>query len=343
MFRSENAIGLIGLISLAAAFGASATPQPAEPTAARLAAELRSESRRSFERGLMPLPDYLESLAVVEAALLREVEIDVDARPWPAVNARDVDRALAPRLNDLRAAVARLKAFRQPAAEGYTADLALAEYALRDAELQAAYVTGTTPAVPRLSAEREQAAVEHYRRRVFDYNHLGHASLPSLVAAATMLNVAPQWKLQVRQSAVARTRAWSQAGAGIGRSDRVTSATLDLAVDEIHFQDSAPSVDALAELYREADQFAQQLQAQQEQYFERGTASLSDLTRSWQWRWQLQSRALRQDIPVAETAQARLDAELATLKRRARQVTDLRGRMRADVLRVELLGELHAR
>lgn len=343
MFRSENAIGLIGLISLAAAFGASATPQPAEPPAARLAAELRSESRRSFERGLMPLPDYLESLAVVEAAMLREVEVDVDARPWPAVNARDVDRALAPRLNDLRAAVARLKAFRQPAAEGYTADLALAEYALRDAELQAAYVTGTTPAVPRLSAEREQAAVEHYRRRVFDYNYLGHASLPSLVAAAAMLNVAPQWKLQVRQSAVARTRDWSQAGAGIGRSDRVTSATLDLAVDEIHFQDSALSVDTRAELYRQADQFAQQLQAQQEQYFARGTASLSDLTRSWQWRWQLQSRALRQDIPVAETAQASLDAELATLKRRARQVTDLRGRMRADVLRVELLGELHSR
>lgn len=343
MFRSENAIGLIGLISLAAALGASSTPERVEPRSARLAAELRSESRRSFERGLMPLPDYLESLAVVEAAMLHRVDVDVDARPWPAVNPRDVERALAPRLNDLRAAVARLKAFRQPAAEGYTADLALAEYALRDAELQAAYLTGTTPAVPRLSAAREQTAVEHYRRRLFDYKYLGHASLPSLAAAATMLNVSPHWKLQVRQTAVARTRAWSQAGAGIGRSDRVTSAALDLAADETQFHDAALSVDHLAELYRQADQFAEQLQAEQQQFFERGTASLSDLTRSWQWRWQLQSRALRQEIPVAEAAQASLDAELATLKRRARQVTDLRGRMRADVLRVELLGELHTR
>ncbi len=343
MFRSETAIGLIVGVSLAAALGASAAPLSVEDTPTRLAVELRIESRRSFERGLMPLADYLESLTVVEAALLGEVKLDVETHPWPQVEARDVERALAPRLNELRTAVTRLRAFRQPAAEGYTADVALAEYALRDAELQAAYLTGTTTAIPRLSVEREQAAIEHYRRRLLDYNKLGHASLPSMVDAATMLPVSPQWKLQVRQAAVDRTRGWSQAGAGIGRSDRVTSAKLDLTVSTVGVAASALQREELAALYSEADRFAQELQAQQQQFFARGTATLGDLTRSWQWRWQLQSRALQQDLPIPDAAQASLNTELAALTRLARQVTDQRGRMRADVLRVELLGKLHSR
>ena len=218
------------------------------PITMRLA-RLRVESQTSYERSLLPLADHLENLALAEVAALSQLPVNADAQPWPEVDSAALLRALEPRLRELRRTVEVLERFRQPAAVGYNADLALARYALADASLNAAWLTGEMSAVPRLTAETQRQARQRYHQLVFDYQVLGTASLPELADSIALQTISPRLETQLRGSVTQQTERWQKDGAGIGRPDRLSRARLQQVVSRAQ----------LARLQEQPEELAQQL------------------------------------------------------------------------------------
>lgn len=305
--------------------------------AARTAARLRAESRLQFRRGLLPLPDYLEHLAGAFAAesswedATAAAETDGKRRP---------SRALQARIAALQEAADWLQQFQQPAAANWEADLALARLTLVRARGAAAAQAGNAAVGAQLSQEETALALAHYQRRWFDARILGHASSPALVHAAAFLNIAPEQRQRLLTGAVATTARWNRAGAEIGRQDQLLAAQFDLALFQLPPAGSQATVNERT--LAEADRLASALFAARLDYYRRGTASLADLSRSWQLHRHLHLQAESVGAAIPTDWRRARSRDLATLGQLADAVVDLRGRNASDVTFVRLLTQIDA-
>ncbi len=303
-------------------------------------AVLRNSSQQAFHRGLLPLTDLLEHLALAEEADIRSVTATEPAESTPST--QSLLKAVQPRVQALRQVVRHLESFRQPAAVNWQADVLLAKYILTEAETEVAKLTGDRAAATAAVQTETTLAKAHYHQRVFDAQILGHASVPEVTRAVVMLNVDPTRKRQALQRAVGTTQRWNTMGAGIGRSDQVLQASLQVALWDA--QPRSPTLDepAVKRGLADADRLTARLFAKQRTYFTHGTATLSDLSRTWQTRRQvhLLADAVGVSFPVDTHDTFRRD--LDTLTTSAAKVTDRRGRHGSDVEYVHLLTHLYA-
>lgn len=300
--------------------------------------QLRRQSQISFQRGLMPLTDYLEHLAAAEESAVRSA---VATTPSTAQRRTALREALQPRIDGLRLAVRQMSAFRQPAAANWEADLLLGKYVLAQAEAEAAGLLGDRTAERAAAMAQQHWAREHYARRVFDSHILGHATQSELAQAVTFLNVSPQWKRTTLQSTVDVMQRWQQVGAGIGREDRTLNARLQMVLWDVESRSSQTEPAVVQRELIAADQLSARLFQVQKQYWHHGTATLADLSRTWQTQRQLQLLARWIELPLPVESQQSWTRSLDELAVIARAETDHRGRNAADVEYVHLLGHMH--
>ncbi len=303
-------------------------------------ATLRNQSQPAFHRGLLPLTDLLEHLSLAEEADVRWV---MSTQPLEsAPSSQLLLSAVQPRIDALRLAVRRMEAFRQPAAANWQADVLLGKYVLAEAEEEAAKLSGDRGGEARAMRIESAMAIAHYQQRVFDARILGHATLPDVTRAISFLNIDSTRKRQTLQRAVGTTQRWNAKGAGIGRSDQVLNASLQLALWDA--EPRSPQVDesTVKRGLTEADRLTAQLFATQRTYYSHGTATLADLSRAWQTRRQVHLLAdvVGTTLPVASPVSYQQD--LRELHQLASAVQDRRGRLASDVEFVHLLNHLHA-
>lgn len=292
--------------------------------------QLRLSSDLAFQRGLLPVVDFLEHHAAAE-----EVRLQSLSDPEDPIAIR---QTMQPRRDALYKAIQQLERFRQPAAEGWAADLLLLRHTLAQADLQQAFWTGDRSKISGLSEVREKIAWEHYCQRVFDAQFLGHGSLLGLIDSAALLNLSPELEISARTRAVETLNRWHQQGAGIGRSDLVRLANLQLTEAQLSIRDVRLPQAALAH-YIEADHQAGQLFADQLRYWPQGTTTLAELSRSWRLRRQIQDQALWVDLDLPESSRNSLANDLTSLERLSQSIQDRRGRISSDVLYVQVLRE----
>ncbi len=324
----------------------SIPPSESEPSQrgirslAALRSKLGDQSRLNYDRSLLTLTDHLENLALNETAAVRELPRHSGSSPWPEVAPDDLQRALEPRLRELRRVVAQLAAFRQPAAIGADADLHLARYVLVDAQIQAARITGEAGALPRLLAERQTQAERLVTQRRFDYHILGTASLTQLSDALSLLNLTPREEGQLRTAAQRQFEAWRSAGAGIGRNEALPLARYARAEAMVRDGADRDSLTLIAYGLLEGEDALLTTWDDQWRRLPQGTAAWHELTRTWQRRWQLHQAAPRYGLVFPEDHAERLDRDLEQLQARAATVRDRRGRITPDLLRIDMLVEL---
>lgn len=300
---------------------------------------LRQSSQSAFQRGLLPLSDHLEHLAAMEEDGIRRATADASAA---GNNRLALRQALQPRIDALQLAVRQMSAFRQPAAANWEADLLLGKYVLAQAEEEAAALTNDRSAVRAAKSDQQKWAQAHYARRVFDARILGHATPSAVAQAVTFLNVAPGWKRQVLHDTAAQTQVWQQVQAGIGRKDRVLDARLQVALWNVESRGVQTSPSELRYGLIEADKLTAELFDTQREYVRHGTATLADLSRTWQTRRQVHLLSNWVELPFSVDKLTALDRSLQDLSHVAMAVTDHRGRMAADVEYVRLLNQMHA-
>lgn len=292
--------------------------------------QLRRESNSAFERGLLPVVDFLDHHSAAEEVRLQHLHDPSD----PVA----IRLAMQPRREALRMAVEQMERFHQPAAASWSADLLLLRHALAQADLQAALWTADRKSISRQSRETQTLAWQHYRQRVIDARFLGHGSLLQLMDSVALLQLSPPAEIAYRQQTLGTLEHWARQGAGIGRSDAVRRAGLDLANAQLQIRDVSLPREALPR-FLAADRLASELFADQQRYLSHGTASLSDLSRSWRLRRQIHDQALWVDMDLPASARDSMSHDLQTLEQLARQTLDRRGRVASDVLYVEVLRE----
>lgn len=317
--------------------------QKAEPPreialAVRSGTELSRQSQQSFLRGLLPLSDHLEHLAAAEEAAVRWVVTSI-----PSTESRRpaLRQALQPRIDALRLAVRQMSGFRQPAAANWEADLLLGKYVLAQAEAETAALMGDRSAERSAATAQQYWAREHYSRRVFDSRYLGHATPSDLAQAVTFLNLSPKWKRQALQSTVDVMQGWQRAGADIGREDRTLNARLQMVLWDVESRGSHTSAAIIQRELIAADQLSTRLFQVQKDYWQHGTATLAELSRTWQTQRQLHLLSQWLDQPLSRESQQSWSRSLDDLSAIAQSEKDHRGRLAADVEYVHLLKYMH--
>jgi len=314
------------------------------------AGQLVDESREAFLRSLLPLSDHLEHLSVIYEAqgraaydsIARQTRGSYETnRSQP--DAKQLEKAFRPvfqtRLDALQEAAQRLENFRQPASTGWEADVALARVALAQAQLDQAKFLGKKTAVIELTETEQQLAADHYWKRLSDAR-VGQASMPALVQAVALMNVAPEFRRDTLKDAADKTVIWADRGAGIGRKDAVTRAELDLAWLDGYRQRKDGSLKVNDAAWRESDQFAERLFEQRLEFLPKGTATLGDLSRTWMLRQQMHEIARDAQYKMPKGSIDQHDQNLKVLQDAAQATTDRRGRHAADVTFVTLLADL---
>lgn len=256
--------------------------QPASAAAfIEAATEELGPATSAYHRGLMPLPDYLDHIA----------SVTVDGSP-------EAVRAL--RMGLMEDVVARLEAFRQPAAIGWAADLAEARYHLASAE-------GASDDV------REQLADRAIALREADIR-FGLASPAD--AAETIARVMPVDGVDEDRREALAERAqghWAtQVASGVGRADELLLARLragELTANEA------------GELSGQAFDLITQFHAN-------GTASLYEATEAYT---ALETVAVGYTEGIPPTVLAGIESRREQLAELAAGTRDLRGRNEADV------------
>lgn len=322
--------------------------------AAKSARQLRADSVDAFNRGLLPLTDHLEHLSAAYEAEGRAAYVGVLQQGrsgagyesnLPQISPQEQRRALQPilqaRLSALQDAVDRLVEFRQPGAIGWEADVALAKFALNQAQLEIARLTGQRAQVAQFAAADQQLAAEHYWKRFADAE-VGLASTPALIQAVSLLNVAPEIRRNFYREAVDQTVIWASVGAGIGRRDEVTRADLDLNWLNGYVKRNDGSLVVNDQSWRESDQLAQTLFRQRLEFYPKGTATLADLSRAWVLRQHMHHVAGEGQYRMPAASRDQQVQNLKTLQEAAAATVDRRGRNAADVTFVHLLAELKA-
>jgi len=290
--------------------------------------QLRRESNSAFERGLLPVVDFLDHYSAAEEVRLQHLSDPSD----PAA----IRRAMQPRREALRNAVQQMERFHQPAAASWSADLLLLRHALAQTDLQLAIWTGDRQHVAALSQQTQSLAWQQYQQRVFDAQFLGHGSLLQLMDSAALLQLPPATEIAQRKRVLGTLEHWEQQGAGIGRSDAVRQASVELAKTQLQIRDVRLPREALPRFIA-ADRLARDLFADQQQYVTHGTASLSDLSRSWRLRRQIHDQALWLDMELPAASRQALGEDLVQLEILSQQIRDRRGRVASDLLYVQVL------
>lgn len=302
----------------------------------RHADRLSMSSREAFERGLMPLRHFLEQSALVQRTELRLAEAGYDG---------EVTRIRGSQVARMRSALKHLEQLREPNARHWEADVALARWALADAELELARSSGNSAAESSLQARRSSLAASHERIRERDAA-FGWASLDATTYARSLTITGDDQQGRPSRAAeyqdyltrVARqTERWSGEGAGIGRADRAERTALRPVLSDLSHALQTGQTPRGAELLEQAQTGFRQLFIRQEEFQARGTASIYDLSQTWlEWR-DVQDRAAEQPGLVEDTQVAERNEALKRLSRLADRTIDLRGRRAADVSVVRLL------
>lgn len=301
------------------------------------ALRLSARSDEAFRRGLLPLADHLRQLRL--AGSLR--------RSVAGVGGESQERRHAEELNRYRGIVRQLEQFRQPAAEGWAADLALTHIWLARAEAVSASEAGDSAAMQAALQRQAEWARRHAALRRFDES-LGLADPRSVADADRLerrasLDALPRLPTRVESQAVlqadrddlkslaGKVERWSQQGAGIGRGDRLHElrferAQTDALLSAIHQEESARR-SALESAERELNALFQM----QRQFHARGTAKLFDLARTWSDRQSLHDQARDLKGFPTKSAKESHDRDFEQLQSLAQQTRDRRGRLAADI------------
>jgi hypothetical protein len=311
------------------------------------AADLVTLSRDSFNRGLMPLRDYLEQTALV---------LQIDLMSSDAQNSTPATawKSQVERLSD---AARRLNRFNQPAAEGWASDVALAEWALADAEYHLAEAEKNTPVQEQAARRRADWAAEHVRRREWDVS-IGAAPESSLARAMGLFAAAEhaspeqgadEVRLRIHADYITQlstikvlTQEWAAQGAGIGRADRVLQTAAEVDLEHVASRDAEGKLVLNPQSLQAADATLHELFDVQLDFYGHGTADLYDLSRTWTvWR-NLHVLASPKPDLLSDPQRSSRTTALRTLHDLAAQTEDLRGRNAADVKYVDLLTQLDA-
>lgn len=310
-------------------------------TSSDTASRLRSESRAAFERGLLPLADYADQLAL---ALKMELAA-ADVRGSEAGRSE----ALAAHAQQLQAAAGLLQQFNQPAARGWQADLAQADFLA--AEAAAVATTNPQNAASRAQARQlvSDRARNQYALRLADFEN-GLATLSDLSQAASHMAgdlsepetadaaIPSLIDYQARmQQILINTEKLAQRGADGGRIDHVHQARFDLSRSSLLLAGLSKNEQTASAAFQNADETGRKLLASQSRLYDSGTAKLFDLAQSWsQWQ-ELHGQAKHFDIEIPEASSRQQQSELQRLTELADRQTDLRGRISADVTMVHSL------
>lgn len=308
------------------------------------ASRLRAEGRAAFERGLLPLADYSDQLAI---ALKMELAV-ADLHGSEAGRAG----ALAAHAEQLQDAAGLLQQFNQPSARGWQADLAQADFL-------AAEAATLGPMNPQNAANRAQAlklvsdrAQNQYALRLSDFEN-GLATLSDLSRAAshmvgdvsdpetadTAIPGLVDYQARMQQILI-NTEALARRGADGGRIDHVHQAQFELSRSTVLLAGLSKNEHSVSPAFLTADQAARDLLASQARLYDSGTVKLFDLAQSWsQWQ-ELHRQAKQFDIEISEASDTQLQSELQRLSGLADQQSDLRGRISADVTMVHSLKAL---
>ena len=310
-------------------------------TSSDTASLLRSESRAAFERGLLPLADYSDQLAL---ALKMELAA-ADVRGSEAGRSE----ALAAHAQQLQAAAGLLQQFNQPAARGWQADLAQADFLAAEAA-----VLATTN--PQNAASRAQArqlvsdrARNQYALRLADFES-GLATLSDLSHAASLMAgdlsepeiadaaIPGLIDYQARmQQILINTENLAQRGADGGRIDHIHQAQFELSRSSLLLAGLSKNEPTASTAFQTADQAGRELLASEARLYDSGTATLFDLAQSWsQWQ-ELHRQAKHFEIEIPEASSRQQQSGLQRLTELADRQTDLRGRIAADVTMVHSL------
>ena len=292
---------------------------------------LLDQSRNSFERGLMPLPDYLEQMSSAT---------ELNVRLAGAANQSTTQREwLSSQVRQLESAAKRLDGFRQPASMGWQSDVLLAKFSLASAQAKLATFDGLSEQAAAAKTRASDFARKHWEKRLDDAT-IGHASPMETWRAVSLLNQSEGRSLGANRAsllaAVDVAKRSNAVGAGIGRDDLRDALQFELA--RVDLQESQPGSESFSKNAEQAESLLVKLHESTTKYHARGTASLYDVAMTWRKRSELHTYLQSQgDDSVPKGWQQRRDSDLQSLQGLAAKTTDRRGRNAADTTYVELL------
>jgi|GEM_PF-4642928 len=317
-------------------------PRPPLPGSLRnQIADLEQQSTDAFQRGLLPLADYLEHLRLVHSVEQRFASERGDKRGVAAAAQRHVSR--------LQQATGLLEAFRQPASAGWVADTLLAQAVTAEAEAEMAALRGNRQEAELAEQKFQQFSLQHLQALEFDERELGLGSLPTTAAAVAMVETADpsastaDATAAVRNYVLLTTERWNAGSdSGIGRSDEVLKAEASAAADRGKWALVSKDMPQFAADVTQAEEAAQSLFNQRLEFYKTGTASLADLTNSLMLRNRVHQLASSADGVYTEQMDRRWERDLHQLVDLSNSVEDRRGRNAADVGFVQILNVLDA-
>lgn len=304
----------------------------------QVALKLSRQSDDSFRRGLMPLGDHLRQL-FLSYSLRQNLARMGEGESLKSLNSDERER--------YRDIVRQLENFNQPAAEGWAADLALANMYLARIDAESASLSGDQGRMYDALSRQAESARQHVELRRFD-EFLGIAPPQAVIGAMQLERQADLEALKRNPDLdeyrtafhayrgqlaemVTQVERWSNQGAGIGREDKLHLARFEVAqadaiVAAINGNDSARQSSL-----ETADEELTNLFRSQSEFQKHGTADLFDMARTWSDRQTIYDQAADlKDFPAQPslTTHAR---DFQRLEQLANQTQNRQGRIAADV------------
>ncbi|HWL07832.1 MAG TPA: hypothetical protein VNQ76_05490 [Planctomicrobium sp.] len=310
--------------------------RPALPrTAVQGASVLALQSTSAFERGLLPLNDYLEHLHLINNVELRVASEQQNRRALVSAQQRHVER--------LEHAANLLEAFQQPAAAGWLAETLLARAMTAEARASLADLRGDRSGAALATRQFQQFSIQHLQAREFDTRELGLGSLPgnaaavALVGSATQDPRAPGVASALSQQVLLTTEHWNAVGAEIGRADAVLEAEVTSATDRGEWALLSRDKPQFATAVNDAERASREMFDKRLEFYSHGTSSLGDLTNALLLRNRVHQLAASIEGGFTVEMDTRWHDDLQQLVRISQSVEDLRGRNASDVQFVSLL------
>jgi hypothetical protein len=316
-------------------------------SAQRTAADMVARSQSAFERGLMPLPDYLEQLSLADEIDLTAAELRQSEEDRLAV--------LRQQLVRYREAARDLEGFVRQAGPIGFGDQAFAQAFMARAEANVAFAENRGRAAWDALKQQSEWAARYAQVRWLDES-LGLVPPETLLEAELLDGVASFPPGPRQAEAVARSlrqyrgdlvelqervRRWSAQGAGIGRSDRVEGTRFELARVDMELAALQGDPRTRRAAFAEAVEASEALHGELTKYHVTGTATLFDIAAAWRQRDTLFREFAATDGPrndqLLDAVAAGLARDYADVVRVAQQTRDLRGRHAGDVHYVRTL------
>jgi hypothetical protein len=301
----------------------------------------------SFDRGLMPLPDFAEQASAnLEVRLvIADLQGDRAARV----------KALSDHVDLMQTAAKQLHDFNQPAAKGWAADMEYASLLASNAQLRLAAARGDKATYQAAEEQSATLADSQFTKRLADFE-TGQASLSLLSSSASYLTTTSglpadnrekgaeatkfEEYLSTLDDVVAQTQKFGDLGAGVGREDRLFQAQFELskatgqaALQKKHPEDAAVAFDKAADSAK--DWFDSELK-----FYQTGTASLRDITQAWWGRAELTDRSERAGLVANNETLDLLQTDYDQVQKIVGNTDDQQGRIAADIAYVNTLGRL---